>query len=79
MPAATPRSVELNVTAAAKLQAAPIAIMPSTPRFSTPERSVTSSPKAAISSGVDAVTMVSRMASKVVICPLPVSRNECGS
>ena len=37
--------VELKVTAAAKLQAAPIAIMPSTPRLSTPERSATSSPE----------------------------------
>src|SRR6187397_1769128 len=37
--------------------------MPSTPRFRTPARSTTSSPEAASSSGVDAVMMVSRMAS----------------
>src|ERR1043165_5425745 len=37
--------------------------MPSTPRFKTPARSTTSSPDAASSSGVDAVMMVSRMAS----------------
>jgi hypothetical protein len=53
----------LKLTAAAKLQAAPIAIMPSTPRLRTPERSVTSSPMAAMRSGVDAVMMVRRMAS----------------
>ena len=34
-----------------------MAIMPSTPRFRMPERSVTNSPKAAISSGVEAVTI----------------------
>src|SRR5260221_10830164 len=40
---------------------APTAIIPSTPRLSTPDRSATSSPSAAISSGIDAVTMVRRM------------------
>ena len=50
----------------AKPQTAPITIMPSTPRLSTPERSTTSSPSAAISSGVAAVAMVSRMLSA---CP----------
>ena len=62
-----PTSVESKVTAAAKLHAAPITIMPSTPRLSTPERSATSSPSAAMSSGVEAVTMVRRMASKAVM------------
>src|SRR5687767_7658195 len=37
--------------------------MPSTPRFSTPARSTTSSPDAASSSGVEAVITVSRIAS----------------
>ena len=41
------------------------------PRLRTPERSATSSPIAAISSGVEAVTMVRRMASKVVTCAPP--------
>ena len=36
-------------------------IMPSTPRFRTPARSVTSSPMAARISGVAAVTTVIRM------------------
>src|SRR6266700_3636415 len=46
-----------------KPQAAPTIIMPSTPRLSTPERSVTSSPVAAIRSGVDAARTDRTMAS----------------
>ncbi len=46
-----------------KPQAAPTIIMPSTPRLSTPERSVTSSPVAAINSGVDAASTDRMMAS----------------
>src|ERR1700738_4457031 len=44
-------------------QAAPTIIMPSTPRLSTPARSVTSSPVAAISKGVDAASTERMMAS----------------
>src|SRR5690554_4630864 len=46
-------------------------IMPSTPRFSTPERSVTSSPTAASRSGVAAVAMVMRTSSNIGTRPLP--------
>ena len=42
----------------AKPVTAPISIIPSTPRFSTPDFSTTSSPSAARSSGVDAATTV---------------------
>ena len=52
--------------AAAKPQAAPTAIMPSMPRLSTPARSTTSSPRAAISSGVAAVITVRRTASQML-------------
>src|SRR5690242_17384682 len=55
--------IEPVANAPAKPQAAPTIIMPSTPRFSTPARSTTSSPDAASSSGVEAATTVSRMAS----------------
>ena len=48
-------------------QAAPTAIMPSSPRLSTPARSTTSSPSAAISSGVAAVMTVMRTASAIPI------------
>src|SRR3712207_7810452 len=50
--------------------------MPSTPRLSTPDRSVTSSPMAAIRSGVEAVMMVRRMASNVVTGALSFSTYE---
>jgi hypothetical protein len=64
MPASAP-STELPVAiAAAKPQDAPMTIIPSTPRLSTPERSTTSSPMAAMSSGVDAAITVSRIASR---------------
>src|SRR5580658_1581529 len=71
MPAAIPAqapSVVLPLrTAAAKPQDAPITIMPSTPRLSTPARSTTSSPSAAMRSGVDAVMTVSRIASRSTV------------
>ena len=44
-------------------QAAPTIIMPSTPRLRTPERSATSSPVAAINSGVDAASTERMIAS----------------
>ena len=46
-------------------------IMPSTPRFSTPARSTTNSPIAAISSGVEAVMTVRMMASNSVMPAAP--------
>jgi hypothetical protein len=58
------------MSAAAKPQTAPMIIMPSTPRLSTPERSTTSSPIAASSSGVAAVMMVRRIASTCPSVPL---------
>src|ERR1044072_3172941 len=63
IPHNAPKAIEPVWYAPAKPQAAPTIIMPSTPRFKTPARSTTSSPDAASSSGVDAVMMVSRMAS----------------
>src|SRR5688572_8844256 len=62
--------------APAKPQAAPTIIMPSTPRLRTPERSTTSSPQAAIRSGVEAEITVSRMASSRPICPPMDRANE---
>lgn len=56
--------------ATAKPVMAPITIMPSTPRFKTPDRSTTSSPMAAISSGVAAVAMVMRIDSSILFDPL---------
>src|ERR1043165_6051604 len=63
MPHSAPTAIDPVKYAPPKPQAAPTIIMPSTPRFKTPARSTTSSPDAASSSGVDAVMMVSRMAS----------------
>src|SRR5262245_14041456 len=63
IPQTAPISVEPVSHAPAKPQAAPTIIMPSTPRLRTPERSTTSSPQAAIRSGVDAEITVSRIAS----------------
>ena len=56
MPQSAPMMIEPVNQAPPKPQAAPTIIMPSTPRLSTPERSVTSSPVAAINSGVDAAS-----------------------
>src|ERR1700716_1278194 len=63
MPQSAPRMVEPVSQAPPNPQAAPTIIMPSTPRLSTPERSVTSSPVAAINSGVDAASTERIMAS----------------
>src|SRR6266849_5586369 len=63
IPQSAPMIVEPVSHAPPKPQAAPTIIMPSTPRLSTPARSVTSSPVAAISSGVDAASTERMMAS----------------
>src|SRR5258708_10335722 len=63
MPQSAPMMIEPVSQAPPKPQAAPTIIMPSTPRLSTPARSVTSSPVAAISSGVDAASTERMMAS----------------
>src|SRR5271154_5711100 len=65
MPHSAPTVVESAMKAPAKPQAAPMIIMPSTPRLRTPERSTTSSPAAASSSGVDAAMMERTMASSM--------------
>src|SRR5262245_54105669 len=58
MAARMPRNASPVNFAAANPHAAPTAIIPSTPRLRTPERSLTSSPWAAIRRGVEAVRMV---------------------
>src|ERR1700756_5176629 len=63
IPHSAPMTTDPDSHAPAKPQAAPMIIMPSTPRLSTPERSVTSSPVAAIRSGVDAASTDRMMAS----------------
>src|SRR5579864_7915503 len=63
MPQIAPMMIDPVSHAPPKAQAAPTIIMPSTPRLSTPERSVTSSPVAAINSGVDAASTDRMMAS----------------
>src|SRR3954447_21684179 len=63
MPNSAPMKMEPVSHAPAKPDAAPMIIMPSTPRLSTPARSVTSSPVAAIKSGVEAARIERTMAS----------------
>src|SRR5690242_4566155 len=63
IPHSAPMMIEPDSQAPAKPQAAPMIIMPSTPRLRTPARSVTSSPVAAIRSGVDAASTDRMMAS----------------
>ena len=63
MPQSAPMMMEPVSQAPPKPQAAPTIIMPSTPRLSTPERSVTSSPVAAINSGVEAASTERMIAS----------------
>src|SRR6201746_241224 len=63
IPQIAPTKVEPDRNAPPNPQAAPTIIMPSTPRLSTPERSVTSSPVAAINNGVDAASTERMMAS----------------
>ena len=62
-----PSQAEPVYCATANPVTAPMTIMPSTPRLSTPDRSTTSSPNAAMSSGVAAVATVRSMASNIVI------------
>jgi hypothetical protein len=69
MPHSAPTTIEPDIQAPPKPQAAPTIIMPSTPRFSTPARSVTSSPVAASSSGVEAASTARMMASTSSIRP----------
>src|SRR6202161_902235 len=63
IPQIAPTMIEPVSQAPPKPQAAPTIIMPSTPRLRTPERSVTSSPVAAINRGVDAASTDRMMAS----------------
>src|SRR3984885_8199742 len=63
IPHGPPKMVEPVSQAPPNPQAAPTIIMPSTPRLSTPARSVTSSPVAAISNGVDAASTARMIAS----------------
>src|SRR5690606_28324692 len=69
MAAKTPSHGEPVVSATPKPVTAPMIIMPSTPRLSTPDRSTTSSPMAAISSGVAAVAIVRMTASNIGCLP----------
>src|ERR1700712_5081358 len=63
MPQIAPTMIDPERKAPPNPHAAPTIIMPSTPRLSTPARSVTSSPVAAISSGVDAASTARMIAS----------------
>src|ERR1700730_13962445 len=63
MPQSAPIMVDPESQAPPKPQAAPTIIMPSTPRLRTPARSVTSSPVAAINSGVGAASTERMIAS----------------
>src|SRR5579859_922709 len=56
--------------------AAPTIIIPSTPRLSTPERSVTSSPVAAINSGVEAASTDRMIASNMATMHLSGRENQ---
>src|SRR6266404_3907217 len=76
IPHSAPIKVELVSQAPAKPQAAPMIIMPSTPRLSTPERSTTSSPAAASSSGVEAAITDRMMASSSPIRGLSIEFDE---
>src|SRR5580704_7363353 len=76
MPQMAPTMIEPESQAAPKPQAAPMIIIPSTPRLRTPERSVTSSPVAAIRSGVDAASTERMIASRSSTLHLPRCGNE---
>src|SRR4029077_5787768 len=76
MPKSAPMMIEPVSHAPPKPHAAPTIIMPSTPRLSTPERSVTSSPVAAINSGVDAASTDRMMASNISTVHLPRRENQ---
>src|ERR1700685_1463624 len=62
----------------AKPQAAPMIIMPSTQRFNTPARSTTSSPDAAIRSGVEAVMTVRMKLTENISLRISVSVSSMG-
>src|ERR1700755_101456 len=71
MPHSAPTMMDPDSHAPPKPQAAPMIIMPSTPRLRTPERSVTSSPVAAIRSGGDAGStdrMIASTSSTLHLC-----------
>src|SRR5579862_2564498 len=78
IPHSAPMMMEPESQAPAKPHAAPMIIMPSTPRLSTPERSVTSSPVAAIRSGVDAASTERMMASTSSTSHLSCYLSRCG-
>ena len=69
-PAKTPNTALSVIVVVAKAVIAPINIIPSTPRFNTPDFSVMSSPVAARSSGVDAVMIVKTIATKSIFYSL---------
>src|ERR1700674_728609 len=76
IPQMAPKMVEPVSQAPPNPQAAPTIIIPSTPRLSTPERSVTSSPVAAINSGVDAASTERMIASSSSTGHLSRSENQ---
>src|ERR1700743_1317196 len=76
IPQIEPTRIEPLSHAPPKPQAAPTIIMPSTPRFRTPERSATSSPVAAINSGVEAASTERMIASASPTGHLSRSGNE---
>src|SRR4051794_9696280 len=76
MPQSAPMMIEPESQAPPKPQAAPTIIMPSTPRLRTPARSVTSSPVAANSSGVDAASTDRMIASTSTTLDLPRCEHE---
>src|ERR1700726_1210996 len=76
MPQSAPIMVDPESQAPPKPQAAPTIIMPSTPRLRTPDRSVTSSPVAAINSGVDAASTDRMIASNISTVHLPRRENQ---
>src|SRR5579863_4346110 len=76
IPQIAPMMIDPVSQAPPKAQAAPTIIMPSTPRLRTPERSVTSSPVAAISRGVDAASTDRMMGSSSSTWHLSRGRNQ---
>src|SRR5262245_62947319 len=73
-----PRVALPVVTAVAKPTMAPTSIMPSTPRLRTPDFSVTSSPVAARSSGVDALMTDRTRGTQSPMLRLPSRRARAG-
>ena len=69
MPARIPRNALPVWCTVANATTAPTSIIPSTPRLSTPDFSVTISPMAANRSGVAAVMIVSRVGTRISIRP----------